>query len=140
MPEPCDHADVRSKLNRLLCFLALALPPSAQLEPGIEVATVKPSRPDEGFSLGVGRGGANVFTTTATSVRTLIQFANGVHPRQIYGPAWIDSEHYDITAKSDQAGSPGIPQMRVMMQKVLADRDSDGRVHKLVLVKATRKQ
>ena len=30
--EPCDHADMRSKLNRLLCFLALVLPASAQLD------------------------------------------------------------------------------------------------------------
>ncbi len=62
------------------------------VEPGIEVATVKPSRPDEGFGLGAGRGGANVFSTTGTTVRTLIQFANGVHPRQITVPEWIDSE------------------------------------------------
>lgn len=61
-------------------------------------------------------------TTTATSVRTLIEFANGVHPRQINGPAWIDSAHYDVTAKSDQAGAPSISQMRIMMQKVLVDR------------------
>lgn len=92
------------------------------VEPGVEVATIKPSKPDEGFSLGVGRGGANVFTTTGTSVRTLIQFANGVHPRQINGPAWIDSEHYDVMAKADQQGSPSIPQMRIIMRKVLADR------------------
>jgi hypothetical protein len=30
--EPCDHADMRSKLNCLLCFLALALPAYAQLD------------------------------------------------------------------------------------------------------------
>ncbi len=92
------------------------------VEPGIEVATVKRSRPDEGFGLGAGRGGPNVFNTTGTSVRTLIQFANGVHPRQITGPAWIDSERYDITIKADQEGSPDIPQMRILMQKLLADR------------------
>jgi len=92
------------------------------VEPGIEVATVKPSRPDEGFGLGAGRGGANIFSTSGTSVRTLIQFANGVHPRQITGPAWIDSERYDVTIKADQEGSPNIPQMRILMQKLLADR------------------
>lgn len=92
------------------------------VEPGIEVATVKPSRPDEGFSLGAGRGGPNVFSTTGTTVRTLIQFANGVHPRQITGPGWIDSERYAVTIKADQEGSPSIPQMRVLMQKLLTDR------------------
>lgn len=92
------------------------------VEPGIEVATVKPSRPDEPFALGAGWGGANVFSTTGTSVRTLIQFANGVHPRQITGPAWIDSERYAVTIKADQPGAPSIPQMRILMQKLLADR------------------
>ena len=92
------------------------------VEPGIEVATVKPSAPNEGFSLGAGQGGANVFSTTGTTVRTLIQFANGVHPRQISGPSWIDSERYAVTIKADQEGSPNIPQMRILMQKLLADR------------------
>jgi uncharacterized protein (TIGR03435 family) len=94
----------------------------ADVDPGIEVATVKPSRPDEGFGLGAGQGGPNVFSTTGTTVRTLIQFANGVHPRQITGPGWIDSERYDVTIKADQEGSPNIPQERVLMQKLLADR------------------
>jgi uncharacterized protein (TIGR03435 family) len=92
-------------------------------DPGIEVATIKPSRQEEGFSLGVGRGGANVFTTTATPLRTLIQFANGIHPRQISnGPSWLDSERYDVTIKPDRDGAPSIAQMRVLAQKLLADR------------------
>ena len=96
---------------------------AADADPGIEVATIKPSRPDEGFSLGLGRGGSNVFTTTATPLRTLIQFANGIHPRQISnGPSWMDSERYDVTIKPDQEGLPTIAQMRVLVRKLLADR------------------
>jgi uncharacterized protein (TIGR03435 family) len=96
---------------------------AADADPGIEVATIKPSRPDQGFSLGLGRGGSNVFTTTATPLRTLIQFANGIHPRQISnGPSWMDSERYDVTIKPDQEGLPTIAQMRVLVQKLLADR------------------
>jgi uncharacterized protein (TIGR03435 family) len=101
-------------------------PPKAMaldVDPGIEVATIKPSRPDEGFSLGVGRGGSNVFTTTATPLRTLIQFANAIHPRQISnGPSWLDSERYDVTIKPDRDGQPNIPQMRVLVQKLLTER------------------
>ena len=96
---------------------------AADADPGIEVATIKPSRPDEGFSLGLGRGGSNVFTTTATPLRTLIQFANGIRPRQISnGPSWMDSDRYDVTIKADQDGIPTIPQMRVLVRKLLADR------------------
>jgi uncharacterized protein (TIGR03435 family) len=98
-------------------------PMAADADPGIEVATIKLSRPEEGFSLGVGRGGSNVFTTTATPLRTLIQFANGIHPRQISnGPSWLDSERYDVTIKPDQEGAPSISQMRVLVRKLLADR------------------
>ncbi len=98
-------------------------PMAADADPGIEVATIKPSRPDQGFSLGVGRGGSNVFTTTATPLRTLIQFANGIHPRQISnGPPWLDSERYDVTIKPDREGTPSIPQMRVLVRKLLEDR------------------
>jgi bla regulator protein blaR1 len=94
---------------------------AANADPGIEVATIKPSRPDEAFSLGAGRAG--VFTTTATPLRTLIQFANGIHPRQISnGPSWMDSDRYDVTIKPDQDGIPTIPQMRVLVRKLLADR------------------
>ncbi len=96
---------------------------AADVDPGIEVATIKPSRPDEGFSLGLGRGGNNVFTTTATPLRTLIQFANGIHPRQISnGPSWMDSDRYNVTIKPDQEGLPTIAQARVLVQKLLADR------------------
>jgi uncharacterized protein (TIGR03435 family) len=96
---------------------------AADADPGIEVATIKPSRPEESFSLGLGRGGSNVFTTTATPLRTLIQFANGIHPRQISnGPPWMDSERYDVTIKPDQEGLPTIAQMRVLTRKLLADR------------------
>jgi uncharacterized protein (TIGR03435 family) len=125
-----DSLTAPLRLTRATPETAWAIPEAApppknmrtDVEPGIEVATVKPSAPDEGFSLGAGRGGANVFSTTGTTVRTLIQFANGVHPRQITGPAWIDSERYAVTIKADQEGSPNIPQMRVLMQKLLADR------------------
>lgn len=125
-----DTSSVPLRLTRATPETAWTIPEAppppknmrTDIEPGIEVATVKPSRPDEGFSLGAGQGGANIFSTTGTTVRTLIQFANGVHPRQITGPAWIDSERYAVTIKADQEGSPNIPQMRILMQKLLADR------------------
>lgn len=95
----------------------------ADVDPVFEVATIKPSAADEGFSLLVGRAGGNTFSTTAASLRTLVQFANGIHPRQVMnGPAWLDSEKYDITGKPEQEGIPSIPQLRVMVRKLLEDR------------------
>jgi uncharacterized protein (TIGR03435 family) len=57
------------------------------------------------------------------SLAYLMKFAYEVHPRQITkGPAWLDSDKYDLTAKPDIEGQPSLKQMRVMVQKLLADR------------------
>jgi uncharacterized protein (TIGR03435 family) len=92
--------------------------------PTFEVSTIKPSKPDSpGKSILVGRGGANLFTTTNTTVYELIAFAYGVHPRQIAGgPSWIDADKWDISAKPDQSGMPSVTQLSKMVQKLLEDR------------------
>ena len=60
---------------------------------------------------------------TDASVAYLIKFAYEVHPRQITkGPAWLDTDKYDLTAKPDIEGQASLKQMRVMVQKLLADR------------------
>jgi uncharacterized protein (TIGR03435 family) len=93
----------------------------AKADPSFEVATIKPSKPEERFSLLVNRSG--MLNTTATSVSDLIKFAYGVHPRQISGgPAWLESEKYDVTGKPDVSGLPSMNQLKMMIQKLLADR------------------
>jgi uncharacterized protein (TIGR03435 family) len=101
------------------------LPPpktmAADANPGFEVSTIKPARPDGRFSLLVNRSG--MLNTTSTSLNDLIQFAYDVHPKQITGgPAWLESEKYDLTAKPDTEGIPNVNQLKVMLQKLLADR------------------
>jgi uncharacterized protein (TIGR03435 family) len=93
----------------------------ADANPVFEVATIKPSAPDERrFGINVRPGGA--FVTVGTTVRDLITFAYGVHARQVIGePAWI-SDKFDISAKPDIDGIPNERQIRGMMQKLLADR------------------
>jgi uncharacterized protein (TIGR03435 family) len=93
--------------------------------PTFEVATIKPSKPEESFSMLVGRRGApaNSLTTTGTSLSDLIKFAYGLHSRQIIGaPAWFESEKYDVVGKPDVEGTPSVDQVKTMMQKLLADR------------------
>ena len=96
----------------------------ADAAPTFEVATIKPSKPDaRGSSMLVGRGGANLLTTTNTSLIDLITMAYGMHARQITGgPGWLETEKYDITAKPDREGLPNVDQLHVMIQKLLADR------------------
>ena len=97
---------------------------AADANPAFEVATIKPANPDTpGASMLVGRGGGNLFTTTNSTANDLITFAYGLHARQVTGgPAWLESEKFDISAKPDQAGVPNLTQLRTMVQKMLADR------------------
>lgn len=97
---------------------------AADAKPVFEVATIKPSNPDSrGQGITVGRGGGNAFATLNTPLTELIKFAYGIHGRQISGgPSWVESEKYDILAKPDTPGVPGIGQLRSMVQKLLAER------------------
>jgi len=96
-------------------------PMAADANPGFEVATIKPARPDGRFSLLVNRSG--MLNTTSTTVSDLIKFAYDLHPRQITkGPAWLESEKFDITAKPDTAGVPNGKQLKTMVQQLLKDR------------------
>jgi uncharacterized protein (TIGR03435 family) len=94
---------------------------AADAKPEFEVATIKPARPDGRFSLTVNRSG--MLNTTSTSVSDLLKFAYGLHPRQILnGPSWLESEKYDVTGKPDVDGLPSAGQLKMMVQKLLADR------------------
>ena len=89
--------------------------------PTFEVATIKPTEPGTGFSIHPTRSGELIATNA--SLAYLIKFAYEVHPRQITkAPAWLDTDKYDLTAKPDIEGQPSLKQMRVMVQKLLADR------------------
>lgn len=93
-------------------------------KPVFDVATIKLSRPDaRGTSILVGRGGANLFTTTNTSLKDLIIFAYGLHARQLSGgSAWVENDKFDVTGKPDQPGLPGVTQLQGMVQKLLVER------------------
>ena len=97
-----------------------AQPMAADANPSFEVGTIKPSRPEEQLSI-LGRG--RQFVTTATSLSDLITYAYGLHARQIIGgPAWVEAEKYDLLAQPDVDGRPNSQQLRMMVQKFLADR------------------
>jgi uncharacterized protein (TIGR03435 family) len=50
-------------------------------------------------------------------------FAYDIHTKQIEGgPAWLESDKYDVTVRPDVPGRPSIAQQRVIFQKLLADR------------------
>ena len=93
----------------------------ADANPTFEVATIKPTQ--EGTRFSIHPTGSGELVATDASLAYMIKFAYEVHPRQITkGPAWLDTDKYDLTAKPDMEGQPSLKQMRVMVQKLLADR------------------
>jgi uncharacterized protein (TIGR03435 family) len=96
-------------------------PMAANASPSFEVATIKPTKPDEQRKLLVVRG--RRFETVNTSLSDLISFAYGVHAKQVIGvPPWADTDKFDITGQPDLEGRPNDKQLKGMLQKLLADR------------------
>ncbi len=94
---------------------------AANANPAFEVATIRPSdpaRPEQIITL----RGVEVITTNVT-VHDLINLAYWLHPKQLTGgPAWTESDKFDMTGKPDVPGQPNVDQMKTMIQKLLADR------------------
>ncbi len=92
-----------------------------KLEPGYEVATIKPpdpSHPGGGFTLQGRHMVARNFT-----VDGLIRLAYNLHPKQVTGgPAWLTTDHFDLDVLPDHEGLPSLDQARGIVRKLLADR------------------
>jgi uncharacterized protein (TIGR03435 family) len=92
--------------------------------PTFEVASIKPSKSGEqGTYLRRQPGG--LFRATNATLRALIASAylNQFPPKgeRIFGgPSWIDTEHFDIDAKSE--GDPSRKEVNLMAQALLEDR------------------
>ena len=103
-------------------------PPTPRLAPmdpkatsSFEVATLKPSKPDEQGKAFLVRG--NRFRTINTTMSEMMSFAYGIHAKQVVGaPAWFDTEKFDLDAKPDGEGAPNDAQSKGMMQKLLVER------------------
>jgi len=95
---------------------------AAGADPSFEVATIKPSKPDQPGKLLTVRPNAS-FGTVNTTTEDLINFAYDVQAKQVVNaPAWVGSEKFDIEAKPDTLGLPNGAQLKTMVRKLLADR------------------
>jgi uncharacterized protein (TIGR03435 family) len=94
---------------------------AADANPAFEVATIKPSDPGRPGKLFTVRGQDVV--TINTTLSDLITMSYNLHPRQLTGgPAWIESDKFDVTGKPDTPGQPNVDQIKIMVQKLLANR------------------
>lgn len=98
------------------------LPPmAANANPTFEVATIKPSKPDEPGKAFLVRG--RRFSTINSTLGDLISFAYGVQAKQVIGaPPWVETDKFDLTATPDGEGVPSDKQWKGMLQKLITDR------------------
>jgi len=112
----------------VLVFIILASRMFAQSTPTrpsfdeFEVASIKPIPPGA-----AGRWirmlSTNEFAAKNHSLKTLIAAAYNLSPRAISGgPAWVDSDRYDIVARTPGGVRPNLNEQMSMLRKLLSDR------------------
>src|SRR5215469_10139211 len=88
-----------------------------------EVATVKPSAPDARDGRWIRMQSADRFQAHNHAVRTLIAAAYDLSPQAISGgPPWVDSDHWDIIAKTPGEIRPNLEEQMSMLRALLNDR------------------
>jgi uncharacterized protein (TIGR03435 family) len=87
-----------------------------------EVATIKPTDPDFRGRF-IRMESTHQFVAKNHALNTLIAAAYNLNPRAISGgPAWVESDHYDILAKAPGEVRPSLDEQMAMLRKLLADR------------------
>jgi uncharacterized protein (TIGR03435 family) len=125
--------------NLVVLAAVLAFGQSAPAPLTFEVASIKPGGGDE-HRVGIQFMPGGGLRTTGTTLKFLITFAYDVRDFQVSGgPGWINSDRFDVMAKSDRSTSDNATpdemrnmtdaqmkttaeQMRVKLQALLADR------------------
>jgi uncharacterized protein (TIGR03435 family) len=96
-------------------------PMAADAPAAFEVATIRPSNPNQPGKLFTVKG--RQVLTINTTLADLITFAYGLHARQIDGgPSWMTSDPYDVTGLPGAPGIPNQEQLRGMVRQLLEDR------------------
>jgi bla regulator protein blaR1 len=101
-------------------FLSMRVGAIAQIRPEFETASIKPAAPDERATVIAMPPGGRLEIMNMT-LKAMIENAYSIQPFQISGgPGWLDSDHYDISAKAGIALKR--EEVLLRLQSLLADR------------------
>jgi uncharacterized protein (TIGR03435 family) len=116
------NRNVRIRLAFLCLFVfGPFLVRAAAQRPAFAVATIKPSKDAVKFEHdGKTELMGDTLRMQDVTLGTCIKLAYRVQDRQIAGPSWLETDRFDITAKSD--GLVEQDAMKQMLQSLLADR------------------
>jgi uncharacterized protein (TIGR03435 family) len=88
-----------------------------------EVATIKPTGPEPTGSRWIRMQSGDRFAAHNHAVRTLIAAAFDLSPQAISGgPEWVDSERWDILAKTPGGVRPDLSEQMSMLRQLLSER------------------
>ena len=116
-----------SDLSRFIVMGVLALLLSKGL-PGqppqhFEVAVIRPTLAETGASTSFNVFEGGRLRITNEPVKLLIRAAFQIQSAQITGgPAWLDTDRYDIEAKTGHPEKPGPDKMSPLLRSLLTDR------------------
>ncbi len=108
-----------------VALIATAVMPLASQTPPaqkpFEVLSVKAIARNGGRGVGfIGANNPNQFVVTGT-LKFIIMTAYGLLDYEVSGPAWMDSDAYDIVAITSAESRPTREQQTLMFRKLLAD-------------------
>lgn len=88
-----------------------------------EVATIKPTPPDWTGGRFIRMQSAHQLIARNHALKTLIAAAFDINPNVISGgPAWVDSDKYDIVGEAPGDVRPNLDEQMAMLRSLLADR------------------
>jgi uncharacterized protein (TIGR03435 family) len=128
---PVKHNNsVKQAIGPLLAALiaATGIIPAQPIPPRptfneFEVATIKPTAPDWSGGRFIRMQSAHQFIAKNHALKTLIAAAYNLSPHAISGgPAWLDSDRYDILAKTPGEIRSNLDEQMSMLRQLLADR------------------
>jgi uncharacterized protein (TIGR03435 family) len=94
---------------------------TTEVQPMIEVATIKPHDPNNFYNDFSFTGGRVVLENQ--SVWRLIAFAWSISQHQIVdAPEWVNKSWFDIEGKANTTATPTIAEEQMMVQRILAER------------------